>query len=402
MSGAMTVNEKNARRRASALLAATVSVILSIAPCVLRAADAASSSTPVPSWTDTLAAWGISANGYIAASYYASNGYPANIHQFDVEHDTFQLDQAGFSVAYQPKQGFGALVDLMAGEDARILHIAEDAHDDSFDLRQAYIQYASGPLTLIGGKFVTLAGAEVINPTQNTSFSRSLLFTLAEPLTHTGVRATFALSDTFSLIAGVNNGWNTTSTSYGSKTGELGIAWTPNKTFSLAAQSYVGKFGATVPGLDGVRSLVDVVGTYNATSALTFIVNIDWDRQDEAFGPGTADASWYGVAGYANYAFNDRWRISLRGEYLDDADGFLTSAAALPGYSGAIIGQHFCEGTLTLGYSPVKSFELRMEGRYDTTQTNLLLRSRVLGTSPAEFANSLSQIALQGVYKFGT
>ncbi|HJS89677.1 MAG TPA: outer membrane beta-barrel protein [Steroidobacteraceae bacterium] len=393
---------RNVRRQVPALLVLTAGVF-SLAPCALMAADVASASTSkVPSWTDTLAAWGISASGYIAGSYYASNGYPVNIHQFDVEHDTFQLDQAGFAVAYQPKQGFGALVDLMAGEDARILHIAEDGHDESFDLRQAYIQYSSGALTLIGGKFVTLAGAEVINPTQNANFSRSLLFTLAEPLTHTGVRATFALSDTFSVIAGANNGWNTTSTSYGSKTGELGVAWTPSKTFSLAAQSYVGKFGATVPGLDGLRSLVDVVGTYNATSALTFIVNLDWDRQDQAFGPGTGSASWYGVAGYVNYAFNDEWRMSLRGEYLDDADGFLTSAAELPGYTGLTSAQHFSEGTVTFGYSPSKSFELRMEGRYDTAQTNLFLRSRALGTAPAEFADSLSQIALQGVYKFGT
>lgn len=383
--------------------ALAVAAALSLAPCALMAADAGTSSTPkAASWADTLAAWGLSANGYIAASYYDSNGYPVNIHQFDVDHDTFQLDQAGFALGYQPKEGFGGFVDLMAGEDARILHIAEDGHDNSFDLRQAYLQYATGPLTLIAGKFVTLAGAEVINPTQNTNFSRSLLFTEAEPLTHTGVRATFALSNTFSFIAGVNNGWNTTSTSYGSKTGEMGIAWTPNKTFSLAAQSYVGKFGATVAGLDGIRSLVDVVGTYNATSALTFIVNVDWDRQDQAFGPDSGSATWYGAAGYANYAFNDRWRMSLRAEYLDDRDGFLTSAAALPGYAGPTSGQHFWEGTATVGYAPVKSFELRMEGRYDSAQTSLFLRSRALGTTPAEFENSLSQIALQGVYKFGT
>ncbi len=41
--------------------------------------------------------------GYVAASYSHSNGYPYNIHQFDNKHDSFQLDQAGFSVAYQPK-----------------------------------------------------------------------------------------------------------------------------------------------------------------------------------------------------------------------------------------------------------------------------------------------------------
>ena len=41
--------------------------------------------------------------------------------------NSFQLDQAGLIIAYQPKDGFGALVDLMAGEDARILHAAGTA-----------------------------------------------------------------------------------------------------------------------------------------------------------------------------------------------------------------------------------------------------------------------------------
>jgi Putative beta-barrel porin-2, OmpL-like. bbp2 len=382
--------------------------LVAIAPRMLLAdaPAAAPAAKPAPaSWADTLTAWGITANGYIAASYYASNGYPLNVHQFDVEHNTFQLDQAGFQVAYQPTSGFGGLVDLMAGEDARILHLAEDGHDNTFDLRQAFIQYATGPLTLIAGKYVTLAGAEVINPTGNTNFSRSLLFTWLEPLDHTGIRATWAVNSTFSLIGGINNGWNTTSTSYGSKTGEMGIAWTPNKTFSLAAQSYIGKFGGTIPGLDGVRTLVDVVGTYNATSALTFIVNVDWDHQDQASGPGTASATWYGVAGYANYAFNDQWRVSFRAEYLDDKDGAVTSAMAgsLPFadfYTGSVTGQHFWEGTLTFGYDPTKNFELRLEGRYDSSQTDIFLRQRALGETPAELADSLSQFAVQGIFKF--
>jgi len=113
---------------------------------------------------------------------------------------------------------------VIAGEDARILHLAEDGHDTSFDVRQAFLQYATGNLTVMAGKFVTLAGAEVINPTLNTNFSRSLLFFDSEPLTHTGVRAAYAMGE-FTFIGGVNNGWNSTSTSYGSKTGELSVAY---------------------------------------------------------------------------------------------------------------------------------------------------------------------------------
>lgn len=359
--------------------------LVAIAPRLLLAADAGA---PKPaSWADTLAAWGITANGYIAASYYTSNGYPFNIHQFDVDHNTFQLDQAGFTVAYQPKQGFGALVDLMAGEDARILHTAEDGHDNTFDLRQAYIQYATGPLTVIAGKFVTLAGAEVINPTQNTNFSRSLLFFDSEPLTHTGIRATYALTDTFNFIAGVNNGWNVMSTSYGSKTGEIGIGWTPSKAFSLATQAYVGKM---LP-YDAERTLVDVVATYNATSSLTFILNIDWDKQDQATGLGTAAATWYGAAAYANYAFNPKWRLSGRLEYLDDKDGFATGAAD---------GQHLWETTVTLGFAPTSNFELRLEGRYDSAQVDTFFRTRSAIAALTPDGDSLAQLAIQGVFKF--
>ncbi|HZT02462.1 MAG TPA: outer membrane beta-barrel protein [Steroidobacteraceae bacterium] len=374
-------------------IATCVALISAAAPKLLLATDAPMSSPPeVPSWADTLNSWGVAINGYVAASYYASNGYPGGYHEFDENHNTFQLDQAGLTVAYQPKQGFGAVVDLMAGEDARIVHASEDGHDNSFDVRQAFVQYATGPLTIIGGKYVTLAGAEVINPTQNTNFSRSLLFTLMEPLTHTGVRATLAASDTVSFIAGINNGWNTTSTSYGPKTGELGIAWTPSKTLSLTAQAYLGKFGATLPTpIDANRTLVDVVATYNATSSLTFLVNADWDKQADAFGPGSASASWYGLAGYANYALNSQWRVSLRLEYLEDKDGFVT---------GVSDGQHLWESTVTFGYAPTKNFELRLEGRYDDAQRNTFVRSQAVGTIPADLENSLSELAVQGVYKF--
>lgn len=369
---------------------------------VASAADApaapAAPAPPVPSLADTLTSWGLTTSGYIAASYYASNGYPGGtlsdgslaglpLHQFDTRHNTFQLDEAGFQIAYQPKTGFGALVDVIAGEDAKILNSAEGG-SGTFDVRQAFVQYVTGPLTVIGGKFVTLAGAEVINPTANTNFSRSLLFFESEPLTHTGFRATYAASDTLNLIAGINNGWNTTSTDYGSKTGEAGIAWTPNKIFSLTAQAYFGKAGS-YSSIDAERTLIDVVATYNATSALTFVINADWDQQQDAVtdaAGNTHSATWGGIAGYVNYAFNDQWRVSTRIEYFDDKDAFATGAQ-----------QHLWEGTLTFGYAPVKSFELRAEFRYDSSQAAELLR----GTQPAlSYGDNLSEIAIQGVYKF--
>jgi hypothetical protein len=377
------------RYRTEAALA--VATLLSAASAAAVAADAAAK--PVESkFDEMLDSAGLTVSGYVAASYSASNGYPFNIHQFDVEHNTFQLDQAGLQVAYQPKEGFGALVDVIAGEDARILHAAEDGHDNSFDVRQAFLQYATGPLTLMAGKFVTLAGAEVINPTLNTNFSRSLLFFDSEPLTHTGVRGTYAVNDQLTVTAGINNGWNSTSTSFGSKTGELGIAFAPSsKLFALAVNAYFGKAEA----YDAEKTLIDFVGTWNVTSQLSLVLNFDWDQQQDGLIDTTTgalkDASWHAAALYVNYAINDAWRVSVRAEYLDDTDGFVT------GFE-----QTLKEGTVTVGYSPVKNFELRAEFRYDKSGSNtpIFYRTRTAVTAGVPDSDNLSEFALQAVYKF--
>src|ERR1700730_5568571 len=154
-------------------------------------AAAAEHAKPAPgTLAGVLDASGITETGYVAASYYHSNGY-STYHQFDNKHDTFQLDQASLTIAFQPKEGFGALVDIAAGEDMKILNAAEGSNPSTFDIVQGFVQYATGPLTVIAGKYVTLAGAEVIAPTGNSNFSRSLLF-FSGPFTHTAVCAPVA------------------------------------------------------------------------------------------------------------------------------------------------------------------------------------------------------------------
>jgi hypothetical protein len=363
-------------------------LMLSITTCGAAAADdeAVKPAAPTaPSFSDVLTASGITESGYVTASYFHSNGY-GTYHQFDNKHDSFQLDQAALTVGFQPKEGFGALVNIAAGEDMKILNAAEGSNPNSFDIVQGYVQYATGPLTVIAGKYVTLAGAEVIAPTGNSNFSRSLLF-FAEPLTHTGMRLTYAASDTLNVVAGVNNGWNYASlTASGSKTAEIGVAWTPSKTFSLAAQAYVGKD----PNFDAQRTLVDAVVTYGVTDALTLVLSYDWGKQEQ-HAAGDPDFNWNGVALYVNYAVNEQWRVSLRLEYVDDKNGFVSGFLGTP--------QKLKEGTLTFGYAPAKSFELRMEARYDKSDKATFLRS-MSAEAISSFADSQTGFALQGVYKF--
>ncbi|MGH9641343.1 MAG: outer membrane beta-barrel protein, partial [Terriglobales bacterium] len=132
------------------------------------------------------------------------------------------------------------------------------------------------------------------------------------------------------------------------------------------------------------------VATYNATSALTFVLSYDWGKQEQ-HAEGDPDLDWDGAAFYTNYAFSDRWRASLRLEYLDDKDGFVSGLAG--------IRQKLKEGTLTFGYAPVKSFELRMEVRYDKSDKTTFSRS-ISDVDASPFADSQTGLALQGVFKF--
>lgn len=361
---------------AGALLAA-----VAVSPCTL-ADDATAAKPTAPALADVLGASGITMTGYVAASYYHSTGYNS-FHEFDVEHDTFQLDQAGLQIGYQPKSGFGGFLDVLAGEDARILNYSENGTDSSFNVRQAYAQYAFGAFTMIGGKYATLAGYESSNPVGNSNFSRSLLF-YAEPLTHTGVRAIWAATDTLSLTVGANNGWNTTSTSYGSKTLELAAALTPVKGLTLNLEGYFGK----EPSYDAQRDFIDFVGAYAITDALTVALSYDWGKQEQVAG---ADLRWDGIAAYVNCAINSQWRVSLRGEYLDDKDGFVTGTP-----------QKLKEGTLTFGYAPAKNLELRLEARYDASDEPTFLKSVHAGGdgNPYEYGDNQTEIAIQALYKF--
>jgi hypothetical protein len=382
------------RAIAAAVIVATAPRLLlaqsSPAPAA-PAAAAAPAAPAVPGLSDLLTGWGLTTSGEFAASYYHSNGYPGSTWRgFDQDHDSFQLDEAGLQLGYQPKQGIGGFVDVIAGTDAQILSLNEGGSGNSIDVRQAYLQYATGPLTIIAGKYVTMAGAEVINPAQNTNFSRSLLFWELEPLDHTGLRATYAVTDTVSISVGVNNGWNYTDLSTsGSKTGEFNGTWTPNKIFSIAVTGYFGKDDVLYDGQE--LSLIDFVGTYNVTSALTLILNADF-KQSSGNGMSGDDATTHinGFAAYVNYGISDSMRVSLRGEYAD--------------YVGA---GHALEGTLTFGYTPVKNFEVRAEVRYDKLSAgflNAFPESAYVRANPDSedeiVANNNSEFALQGVYKF--
>lgn len=311
--------------------------------------------------------------GYIDGSY----NYLANSNQFisgvndrvfDLNENGFTLQQASVTLSVLPKEGIGFVITPLLGRDAFTtasygFNPDIEIHNVGFDMLQTYLQFSAGSFTLIAGKFNTLANYEVTDPTQDTNFSRSILFG-NEPYTHTGIRGTYVFSDQFKLIAGVNNGWDNIRDTSRQKTVELGAVFTPCSLLSLAIAGYSGQQRAqdfTSCGPIGRRNLIDVVGILNATKKLSFVIDYGYANQDVAALPNDTfgEARWQGIVGYINYKFNDCWRISLRGEDFDDPQGYRTG-----------IPQNIIEGTFTLGYAPFKNFELRAETRRDRSNVN--------------------------------
>jgi hypothetical protein len=69
-------------------------------------------------------------------------------------------------------------------------------------VQQAYVSYLAGKVSIDFGKFVTPAGAEVIENKDNFNYSRGLLFALAIPYYHMGARIGYALSTAERSVTG--------------------------------------------------------------------------------------------------------------------------------------------------------------------------------------------------------
>ncbi|MGH8481180.1 MAG: outer membrane beta-barrel protein [Nevskiaceae bacterium] len=352
----------------------------SILAGAMAAPLAASAATPT--LKDVLGASGLSLTGYVDTGYtYMTAETGGSLRVFDTEQNSFNLDQVAAFLAYQPAEGAGVFVNLTAGDDADLISSNGSASGDNFDVTQAYAQYNTGWATLMAGKYVTLNGAEVIDSRGVPNASRGILFGYAIPFSHTGVRATFPLSDSISLIAGVNNGWDQMKDTNKQKTGEVGLSINAGAV-SLFASAYAGNELGAGGTTNGLRTIADVVVTVKAGSALTFILNGDVGSQEDAIAAGT-DAGWSGVAGYANVQFNPTWRGSLRAEYFDDEDGFRTGTT-----------QKWKEVTLTVGHACSDNLDLLFEVRGDKSDVMAFTED---GGTPTDENSSVNVKAL---YKF--
>jgi len=352
---------------------------LTVAAALFAASGA--SLAAAPTLSDVLGASGISMSGRIEAGYDYANtqgGGAVLGAPFTSESNAFSLHQAALNLAVAPTKGVGGAVTILAGQDAQFLNGAGSTNE--FIPLQAYVSWTDGTNTVIGGRFLTLAGAEVIDSSANFNATRGIVFNL-QPLYHNGVRASRKLSDNLSVTAGVMNSIspaNAGDSANEHKTVELNTVYTMG-SLTNALTVYAGDEASVNDA--GRTLLVDYVGTLALNKATTLVLNADYFAEEVAKDD-TADG--YAVAGYVNQKLSDSCRVALRGEYVH---------ATQPGVTFLPFAANAKSLTLTMGHTVAPGLEIMAEARADKADK---------GTFNTADSDSQYIGTIRAVYKFGS
>src|SRR5437867_4476585 len=303
------------------------------------------------------------------------------------------LNQAviNFERALLPQPGefdWGFKLQFMYGSDARFIHslglFDRTAHESlQPDLVEAYLNLhfpiiSEDGLDLKLGKFVTLEGAETIDPRTNFFYSHTYIFNVGIPFNHTGALATFHATKWLDLMAGVTRGVNTSIDDNNDSLGfhgGIGLNFNEGKVV-VAASTHIGP--ETPNNNHDQRYLNCITTTWKITDKLISITDLNYAHDDGA----NADA--YGIAQYFTYAINSWLTAGIRGEIFWDDEGFyVVSFANTHDPMRALEGEPTTDprtvgggkttyGAITAGVSikppmpkPLAGLAIRPEVRYD-------------------------------------
>jgi Putative beta-barrel porin-2, OmpL-like. bbp2 len=240
---------------------------------------------------------------------------------------TLDPNAAGFDWAFKTQ--------FLYGSDARYIHSVGFLQNAQHDILQPDIVEAwvllhpplagtAGGLDVKMGKFITLEGAETIDPRPDTFYSHSYIFNFALPINHTGLLSTLHLLRWLDLYGGVTRGVNTGTADNNSSAafhGGLGFNFLDGKLTALAT-THIGP--ENWRNNNDERFLNDLVITWKATDKLTAVLDTSFTDDESGFGAARA----YGAAGYLVYSINDWLSVGGRAEIYRDEKGFFVGSFA--------------------------------------------------------------------------
>ena len=335
----------------------------------------------------------------VALDYQYSFNTPASrnvqLHVFDLNAPSFMVNDAALFVSRQrDDEPFGFMINFDFGQTSQVVNGVDNQAIPS--LREAYLTYklpwnmptTDKPITLKGGKFVTLLGEEVIKTWSNFNFNiaNSISFGFGIPFTHTGLLADLPVLDMATLDLGIVNGWDDITDNNNAPTFLGGLGFAPVDMFSMYIS---GTFGPEQPNrsAQSQRGVLSANATLKATDTLQFIGDITWGNETNiclpaANTPGACTSAtplafpnkvgtgyWTGLVGYVVWQATDKLQLVLRPEMFNDPQGVRTGGATTANF-GANPNAQRGAGTVwaitpTVAYQLTDHLLARAEYRYD-------------------------------------
>ena len=341
--------------------------------------------SPRPTSVEESAAGGLRLSGMVELSANYNMNEPNNqantFHEFHNKADNMQIDMLELVLQHQSKgeHPVGVRADLIVGETAETI-VSTGTITDDIDLQQAYVSWKPNifdrDIDIWAGKYVTLAGAEVIPDPggYNWNITRSYMFYYSIPFTHTGIRTMIPVIDKVSAYLGINNGWDRTEDDNEGKTLESALSLTPWDWLSIFSSFYYGNEAASGTAADK-QTVWSTVATLKSPwdidwlKRLTLMFNYDLGHEEEGVSARNS-SNWDGLASYARYMITDKLAFATRYEWFNDNDGDRTSGAsgiAAPRPSTPV---YLEELTATLEYPFVEELIARLEYRRDWANDN--------------------------------
>lgn len=300
------------------------------APAAAPAATDASAAAPTPKpWRVA----GMDVTGFVDGYYTWNDNHPtggANGENNDLYNFNWAADQPSLSAVkltlnHDPAP-IGAHVDLLYGDTQKMIN----AHGQLEYVEQAFLSVkppkAKG-LEVDAGKFVTSAGAEVIEAKDNWNYSRSVLFAWAIPYWHMGLRASMPVSKVDTVGVQVVNGWNNIKNNVGGPTVGITNGLVKPK-YTWSANFYTGP--ANTDAQHAYRNLIDTTLLLTPTPKFSAYINYDFGVNKNSIYHDAGDsttAHWQGVAFAAKQQVTSQNAVAGRIEIFNDNKGYSTGAA---------------------------------------------------------------------------
>jgi hypothetical protein len=385
-------------------------------PAVTRAEEKPSSvltslsSTTLSGYVDTTAQWNMGTGDANVPGY--AFGGPSKADGFNLNVVRLVLEKP---VAPTEDWGAGYKVDLWMGPDANTLAtqstLSSGASD--FAVKQAYVALhtpVGNGLDFKLGVWDPIMGYEVSDAPSNPNYTRSYGYTM-EPVSHTGLLATYQFSDSLSASAGIANTFGPTingraffgpaniaagtqgpqAESYKAYMGAVTFTAPTNwgvlggSTISGAVMS---GYNAAVPSPNGADQTSFYIGATFNTPVSGLKVGVCYDYAGVTYlSPAPQSSGYANATGlYANYQLTEKMSLNGRAEYA-------TSSSASTFGSRKVV-----ETTATLQYDLWKNVLSRIEFRWDHSADGSNAYGGTVAGSP-ELKNSYILLA-DVAYKF--